>query len=199
MRRCPPSSRGRRSSKTRCSGTFASVGRTWRNWWPVESAGKAARQRDSFDADCEGVVAWPLTSFSVQPELAVDGTDFGGPDQPRVRNRHGMQRSLERLYPEGKKAIEDREPRAEIVVLPHEGLQQRRMVGKAIQNLCRCQTIAFELASKIFRRSRSSRPSSSRRPRSTKSSRWTRQWRPASSRRARTSPPAARSLCTRDR
>ena len=31
-RRCPAWGRGRRSSKTRCSGTFASAGQTWRGW-----------------------------------------------------------------------------------------------------------------------------------------------------------------------
>src|ERR1700758_4128198 len=37
---------------------------------------------------------------SVQAELAVDGFDLGGLDQPRVCHGHRMQRSLELLQPE---------------------------------------------------------------------------------------------------
>ena len=59
---------------------------------------------------------------SVQSELTVDRTDFGRPDQTRMRNRHRMQRSFKCLEPKRQKPIEDGELWAEIIVLPNKGL-----------------------------------------------------------------------------
>src|SRR6516164_8407810 len=86
----------------------------------------------------------------MQPELAVDGADFRGPDQSRMGNRHGMQRPFESFEPELEEAIEHWKSRAEVVVLPDIGLQQRRMIGKPIQYLRSGEAVAFNLASKIF-------------------------------------------------
>src|SRR5712691_7224437 len=86
---------------------------------------------------------------SVQPELAVHRSDFGGPDQARMGDRHRKERSLELLEPERQKAVERRKSRAEIVVLPDVGLQQGGMIGKPVEDLRRRQTVAIELASKI--------------------------------------------------
>src|ERR1700745_1388756 len=62
---------------------------------------------------------------SVQTEFVVDGADFGRPDQAGMRDRDRVQRSLERLQPEGEKPVEHRKSRTEVVVLPDIGLQQR--------------------------------------------------------------------------
>src|SRR5712691_12489915 len=74
---------------------------------------------------------------SVQPEFAVDRADLGRPDQPRMRDRDGVQRALEGLEPERQKAVERWKFRAEVVVLPNVGLQQGRMVRKPIEDLRR--------------------------------------------------------------
>ena len=67
-----------------------------------------------------------LRTSSVQPELAVDRADFGRLDQPRMRNRHRMQRALELLQPEIEEFVQHRKIRAEIVVLPDISLKQPR-------------------------------------------------------------------------
>src|SRR5215831_3673145 len=85
----------------------------------------------------------------MQTEFAVDRADFGRPDQASMGDRDRMQRSLERLQPEGQKAVEHWKSRAEVVVLPDIGLQQGRMIGKPIEDLRRGQTIAFELAAEV--------------------------------------------------
>src|SRR6516165_1390037 len=87
---------------------------------------------------------------SVQPELAVDGADFGRPDQARMGDRHRMERPFQSFQPEGQKLVEHRKPGAEVVVLPDERLQEGRMIRKPIKNLRRRQTVSFELASKVF-------------------------------------------------
>src|ERR671925_77331 len=86
----------------------------------------------------------------MQPELAADCAYLRGPDQPGVGNRHRVERSLEGLQPERQELVQDRKPRAEIVILPDKGLQQRGMIRKPVKNLCRSEAVAFELASKIF-------------------------------------------------
>src|SRR5260370_206863 len=87
----------------------------------------------------------------VQSEFTVDGTYFGRPNQAGMRNGHRMQRSFKCLERERQKPIEHGELWAEIIVLPNKGLQQGGMIRKPIENLSRRQTIAFELAWKIFR------------------------------------------------
>ncbi len=59
---------------------------------------------------------------SVQSELAVDGADFRRLDQPRMRHRHRVQRTLELFQPEIEEFVEHWKVRAEIVVLPDIGL-----------------------------------------------------------------------------
>jgi hypothetical protein len=48
----PVSGRGRRSLRTRCSGTFASADRTWRGWWRAESASISTASGTSFCDPC---------------------------------------------------------------------------------------------------------------------------------------------------
>jgi hypothetical protein len=61
---------------------------------------------------------------SVQLEFGIDGADHGRPDQSRMRNGNRMEPPLKRVPPERKKPFEGGEAREEIVILPHEGLQQ---------------------------------------------------------------------------
>src|SRR5271166_2607063 len=61
-----------------------------------------------------------------------------------------MERPLQRFEPERQKLVEHGEPRAQVIILPDEGLQQGRMIRKPIEDLSRGQTISFELASKVL-------------------------------------------------
>src|SRR5689334_641782 len=85
----------------------------------------------------------------MQPKLAVHGADLGRLDQAGMRDRDRVQGTLELLQPEAEKAVEDRELGAQIVVLPHIGLQQRRVIGHPVENVGRSQAIALELPSKV--------------------------------------------------
>src|SRR6266705_6765433 len=66
-----------------------------------------------------------------------------------MRDRDRVQRPLELLQPEGEEAVEDRELGAQIVVLPHVGLQQRGMIGHPVENVGRGEPVALELPSKV--------------------------------------------------
>src|ERR1700720_713361 len=87
---------------------------------------------------------------SMQPEHAVDGAQFGRLDQARVGDRDRVERPVELLLPEGKKSLEHRKLGAEIVVLPHVGLQQPAVVRPAIKNPRRGQAIAGKLALEVL-------------------------------------------------
>src|SRR5215218_1940789 len=87
----------------------------------------------------------------VQPELSVDRADLRRLDQPRVGYRDREQRTLKLLEPEIEKFVQDREIGAEVVFLPNVGLQQRRVIGKPVQNVRSGQAIAFNLLAKITR------------------------------------------------
>src|SRR5262249_19164273 len=67
-----------------------------------------------------------------------------------MRHRDRVQRAFELLQPKCKKAIETRKSRAKIVVLPDIGLQQRRMIGKAIENMCGRQPITLKLSPEVI-------------------------------------------------
>src|ERR1700738_3796742 len=87
---------------------------------------------------------------SVQPEHAVDGAQLGRLDQARVGDDDRVERPVELLLPEGKKSLEHRKLGAEIVVLPHVGLQQPAVVRPAIKNPRRGQAIAGKLALEVL-------------------------------------------------
>src|SRR5947208_6532365 len=89
---------------------------------------------------------------SMQTELAADRAQLRGLDQPRVGHRDGVERSLELLQPERQKAVQHRESRTQVVVLPDISLQQGRMIWEAVEDLRRGEAIAFELAAEIFGR-----------------------------------------------
>jgi hypothetical protein len=86
----------------------------------------------------------------MQPEHAVDGAQFGGLDQLGVSDRHGEQRSLQRLFPEAEEILQRRKFGKQIVVLPDIGLQQRGMIRHAIENLRRRQPITQHLLPEIL-------------------------------------------------
>src|SRR5689334_5759760 len=67
-----------------------------------------------------------------------------------MRDRYRVQRSLEGFEPERQKAVQHWKFRAEIVVLPDVGLQQRGMIGQSIQDLRRGKAITFELALEVL-------------------------------------------------
>src|SRR5262249_45437030 len=92
------------------------------------------------------------TRKSVQAEFAPNRHDLGGLDQPRVRDRHRMQRSLELLQPEIEEFVEFRKVRAQIVLLPDVGLQKPGMIRPAIEDVGCGQSVALELATEIPRR-----------------------------------------------
>src|SRR4051812_30115420 len=61
---------------------------------------------------------------SMQPEHPVDRAQFGGLDQPGMRDRDGKQRAIKLFLPEGEEILQRREFRKQIVILPDIGLQQ---------------------------------------------------------------------------
>src|SRR5580692_9161427 len=80
-------------------------------------------------------------SVSMQPEYAVDGTQFSGLDQLGMGHRHGEQRSFELFLPEREEILQRRKFREQIVILPDVGLQQRGVIRHAIENLRRRQSV----------------------------------------------------------
>src|SRR3954469_4108677 len=93
-----------------------------------------------------GASAMMARTRSVQVEFRADRPQLGGFDQAAVRHLYRMQRPIERLLPEDQEALELGEVRKQVVVLPHEGLKQMRVVRQVIQDLGRRETVAFELA-----------------------------------------------------
>src|ERR1043165_1551907 len=93
---------------------------------------------------------WLKAGFLVQPELAADRPQLGRLDQPAVRDRHRMQRPFELLDPEGQEALQLREFREQVVVLPDLGLTKPGVVGTPVQDLSGCQPVAAQLSFEVF-------------------------------------------------
>src|SRR5215472_3180600 len=87
----------------------------------------------------------------MQPKLAVDRSDLGRPDQPRMRDGDRVQRPFKGLQPEIEELVERRKGRAEIVILPDIGLQEPGMIRPPVENIGSRQPIALELSAKILR------------------------------------------------
>src|SRR5262245_7489853 len=85
----------------------------------------------------------------MQTKFAVDGAQLRGLDQARVRDDHRVQWPLELFEPKRQKPVQHRKPRTQIVVLPDIRLQERRMVGEPIENLCGGEAVALKLAAEI--------------------------------------------------
>src|SRR5215469_9237248 len=84
----------------------------------------------------------------MQPKLAVDRSDLGRPDQPRMRDGDRVQRPFKGLQPEIEELVERRKGRAEIVILPDIGLQEPGMIRPPIENIRCRQPIALKLLTK---------------------------------------------------
>src|SRR5829696_3399703 len=88
-------------------------------------------------------------SCSVEPELAVDGPQVGWPEQGLVGDPHAVERTLEIGAPERQELVELGKARGQVILLPDKLLQDRAVVGHAVQNAGRGQAIALELTSKV--------------------------------------------------
>src|SRR5581483_1347933 len=97
-----------------------------------------------------GVRGGVARSLSVQAEFAVDRAKLRRLDQLAVRDAHRVQRTFELFLPEGEEAMQLREFRKQVVVLPDVGLQQPAMIGAAIQDVRGGQTVATDLLAEIL-------------------------------------------------
>src|SRR5262245_49364394 len=90
---------------------------------------------------------WPQCGrqSSVQAVVAGDQPDLGGRDQLLMRDRHAVEPALEVAGPEVEEAAQAGKARVHVVLLPDVALQQRGMVGQAIEDFGRRQTVAGEL------------------------------------------------------
>ena len=106
----------------------------------------------------KSIVSGTLTTCLLGAKLAIDGADFGRPDQPRMRHRHRVQWSFKGLQPEVEEFVERRKCRAEIVVLPDIGLKEPRMIWPPVEDISGRQSIALELLAKVLRHHRALHP-----------------------------------------
>ena len=75
---------------------------------------------------------------------ALDVTHVEWAEDAALRDADRMKLAVKACLPELQELVEDRKLRIEVQVLPHETLQQFRMIGHVIKDLCRRQTVAFE-------------------------------------------------------
>ena len=81
---------------------------------------------------------------SVHLELGSDEAHLGGREQFVVGDRHLEQLALELRRPEVEEALEFGKARVKVVVLPDVGLQQRRVVRQAVEDLGRRQAVSSQ-------------------------------------------------------
>src|SRR3954451_19886285 len=93
---------------------------------------------------------------SIQPELAVDGPQVGGSEQGLVGDPHAIERALQLSGPERQELVELGKARGEVILLPDELLQNRAVIGHAVENAGRGQAIALQLTSEVTRHHRAS-------------------------------------------
>src|SRR5215207_11024908 len=91
---------------------------------------------------------------SVEPEFAVDGAQLGWSKQGLVGDPHAVERSLKVGAPERQELVELGKAWSQIILLPDELLQDRAVVGHAVENAGRGQAIALQLTSKVARHHR---------------------------------------------
>lgn len=84
-------------------------------------------------------------------QFGAERSQFSRPDQPAMADPDGVERPIELLLPEGEELHERGKPRREVIVLPDIALQQRGMVGKAVENFSRRQAEPLKLANKFAR------------------------------------------------
>src|SRR5262245_25344214 len=85
----------------------------------------------------------------MQPELAVDRAHLGRPNEPRMGHGYRMQRALQTLLPEGQEFLQTRKIWKQIVLLPHEGLQEPGVVWTTIKDMGGGEPIAVNGLEKI--------------------------------------------------
>lgn len=85
----------------------------------------------------------------LQPEFAAHRAEIGGSDQILVGDGDPEQLAVELRLPEGEELVELGKARGEIVVLPDVFLQDRGMVGQAVENAGGGQSIARDLAGEV--------------------------------------------------
>jgi hypothetical protein len=88
--------------------------------------------------------------FSVKAEFRADHPQFRGFDQRRMADDDLMDCSIELFRPEFEKFPQFRKFWLKVVLLPDEGLNDRRMVWHPIEDIGRCDPIALQLATKVF-------------------------------------------------
>src|SRR5579872_1908897 len=86
---------------------------------------------------------------SVRDNDTVNRSPFGRPDQVLVRDPDRVQRAFEFALPIVKEAMERREVRRRIVILPDIELQESRVVRQMVMDFHRGQTIAGPLQQKL--------------------------------------------------
>jgi hypothetical protein len=84
----------------------------------------------------------------VHNEHPVDVAKFTGRDQSVVRDPYPMQGTIEVVAPESEEFLQLGEARMDVVVLPHERLEEARMVGQAVKDLGRGETEPLDLPKK---------------------------------------------------
>jgi len=78
-------------------------------------------------------------------ELAADRPQLRRLDQAAMADRDRMQRPFQLVAPEGQELVELGEERSQIIFLPDERLQERGVIGQAVENIGRRQTVSFQL------------------------------------------------------
>ena len=91
----------------------------------------------------------PGCSGSVQSELFVHIAPFGGLDEPLMGHADRMQRSIQAGPPEIQKASQLRIMGVQVIALPDEALEQARVVGQVVEDVCGRQAIALQLCAEV--------------------------------------------------
>ena len=86
----------------------------------------------------------------MQAEAGVGVPDFARIDELDARHRHRVQLAFDVAAPEIEEPVQHRKIRCEIHVLPDEALQDARVIGQAINNLCRGQVIVAKLQTQVL-------------------------------------------------
>src|SRR4051812_14920338 len=86
---------------------------------------------------------------SIEPELAVDGAQLCWPKQGLVGHPHAKEWPVQVGTPERQELVELGKARGQVILLPDELLQERAVVGHAVENAGRGQAIALQLTRKV--------------------------------------------------
>src|SRR5918992_407724 len=87
--------------------------------------------------------------WSIEAQVAFHQPELARPDKPGVGDAHLEQLAVEIARPELEEFPQLRKQGMQIVVLPHETLNERRMVRHAVKDLRRRQAVALKLRCKI--------------------------------------------------